>query len=75
MAFERAFGPLWGYSDVLLASLHEQTQLGSWVAGMQYGKDNPAPKPRHYPRPYEMYKPVEQDDDGMSQEDFDAQFT
>lgn len=77
-AFERAHGPLgMEYSDSLLAAIHEQQQFGNYINGMGHfgSKKNPAPKPSHYPRPDDVFRPSkEEQDTGMSREDFDSMF-
>lgn len=44
-----------------------------YVIGMEYGEENPAPKPEQYPRPQEVFKPKDEDL-GMSIAEFDAEF-
>lgn len=72
-AFERAYGPIDGeYSADMLAQIHEQLQILTWLMGNQF-EPNPAPKPRNVPRPPDIY--VEQEDEeGMTVAEFNEQF-
>lgn len=55
MAFEQAYGPVDdGYANDTLAAIHEQLQSIAVMVGAQL-EDNPAPEPRHYPRPVEVF--------------------
>lgn len=59
-AFERAHGPIgreWEHET--LASIQEQIQFLTRVVGGQY-EENPAPEPKRYPRPNEMFLPQEE---------------
>ena len=66
-AYEKAFGPIGHqYSDDLLASIHEQLQVIAKLSGaalVSDSNDNPVPNPRHTPRPPELFRPPEDEDD------------
>ncbi len=52
----------------MLAALHEQIQLLNRMQGAAHFTDrkhkkNPAREPKHYPRPDELYRPRDSDDD------------
>lgn len=68
-AYERVAGPVNdAYLAEVLAALHEQVQTLNRMTGAAHFTDkkhtkNPAPEPRHYPRPHELYESSEEEDD------------
>ncbi|MFJ4828390.1 hypothetical protein ACIP79_00390 [Streptomyces sp. NPDC088747] len=61
-AYERFAGPVGNqWRDEVFASLHEQGQALNRMTGAAHFTDkkhrkNPAPEPKHYPRPHEVHK-------------------
>ena len=73
-AYERAFGPIGTvYNDDVLAAIHEQLQTGNFLAGAQM-EENPIPQPKRVKRPTELFKVPEDQEDGMSIDEFNTQF-
>lgn len=72
-AYERYAGPVDdSYLAGALAALHEQIQTLNRMTGAAHFTDkkhtkNPAPEPKHYPRPHELHKR----DDSSDEEDDD----
>jgi hypothetical protein len=57
MAYEKHAGPLGDvYQQDMLAHIHEAVQTNTYVEGMQYGDNNPVPKPVQMPRPHEVLR-------------------
>ena len=55
-AYEQLHGPLNNaYSYNALASIEETLMLGNRIAGAS-AKSNPAPKPKHIKRPWELHE-------------------
>lgn len=67
-AYERYAGPIDdAYLAGVLAALHEQVQTLNRMTGAAHFTDkkhtkNPAPEPKHYPRPHELYDTPEEGD-------------
>lgn len=65
MGFERVDGPVGpAWRDEADAAIHEQLQRLNHIQGAAHFTDrkhkkNPVPKPKHYPRPWELIKPEE----------------
>jgi hypothetical protein len=73
-AFERAFGPLGdAYQKEALAAIHDKLEQLMYVIGMEYGEENPVPKPEQYPRPSDVFK-TKEEDLGMTVEEFNQEF-
>ena len=81
MAFERVEGPIGNqWQDETSAATHEQLQRLNHIQGAAHftsskRKTNPVPKPKHYPRPWEMDRRNDEDtyDPGEDQTDIDLQ--
>lgn len=59
-AYEKSNGPLGHqYSDDMLAQINYAIQANTYVTGYQF-EPNPAPEPKHVPRPHEV---MTQDED------------
>lgn len=57
-AFERAYGPLGsGYSDDMLAAIHEKLQELLYLTGGLWSSDNTVNAPQRVPRPHEVFGP------------------
>lgn len=69
-AYERAFGPLGKqYSDDMLAQIHEQLQLMAKLLGAALVDDankNPIPNPQRVPRPPDLFKQPDDEEDDES---------
>jgi hypothetical protein len=73
-AYERAFGPIGSaYGDDVLAAIHEQLQTVCFLLGAQM-EENPMPVPQRVKRPMQLYLVNDDDDDSVSQAEFDSQF-
>lgn len=71
MAFERVNGPLDSeWQDENDAAVHEQLQRLNHIQGAAHftsskRKKNPVPKPKHYPRPWELYQKNDGEDEAQ----------
>jgi hypothetical protein len=69
MAFERVVGPLDSeWQDETEAAVHEQLQRLNHIQGAAHFTDkkhrkNPVPKPKHYARPWELYRKDDEDEE------------
>lgn len=81
MAYESVCGQLGGsWKDDVLADIHEQLQFLNRLTGAAHFTDknhkkNPAAEPQRYPRPYEMGKPVDDDDNSSEAEGEDDEIS
>lgn len=68
MAFEREAGPIGPqWESEIQAATHEQLQrlnhlLGAAHFTSEKHKKNPVPKPKHYPRPHEIFRDPDHED-------------
>jgi hypothetical protein len=76
-AYERHAGPLdTVWQDEVMAGIHEQLQQLNRLQGAAHFTDkkhtkNPAPEPKHYPRPRELYERDEDQEPDQEQEEAD----
>lgn len=75
MAFERDEGPIGPrWQNEVQAATHEQIQrlnhlLGAAHFTSEKQKKNPVPKPKHYPRPHEIFQDPDREDQYNPEED------
>jgi hypothetical protein len=75
MAFERDEGPIGPrWQSEVMAATHEQLQRLNHLLGAAHFTDdkhkkNPVPKPRHYPRPDEIFQDPDREDQYNPDED------